>query len=202
MVSDSMDLLFEFCFYIGAVLTLIGLISLLRCLLGGEFRNAMMPVGVSLLGLALLVGPAIVSHSMAVDLGPRETMVDNERHITLTGWDGDSYDFLADKRDTTVLQMGNANVTDATLDLLAEMSELRELDLNDSSITDAGVAKLAKLPALKTLRLRATRITDAGFREHLVIIPSLRQIDLRETSVSLEAVDDWMSAEDGRRAFQ
>lgn len=197
-----MALIFEFCFYFGALLTLIGLIWLLRCLIGGRFRKAVLPVGILLAGAVFLVGPAVVSHNMAVDLGPRETMVDNERHITLTGWDREGYDFLSGKSDTIVLQMGNPDVTDTTLDLLADMSQLRELDLNDTSVTDEGIAKLTKLPALRTLRLRATRISDAGFREHLATIPSLRQIDLRETTVSEEAVDDWKSAEDGRRAFQ
>ncbi len=197
-----MALLFEFCFYVGAVLALVGLVWLLRCLLSGAFRKAIFPVGVLLLGAVLLIGPAVVSRNMSVDLGPRETMVDNERHISLTGWDGDTYDFLADKTDTTVLQMGNADVNDATLDLLSDMSALRELDLNDTSVTDAGIAKLTKLSALQTLRLRATKITDNGFRDHLSTMEALRQIDLRETAVSVEAVDEWKSAEDGRRAFQ
>lgn len=200
--TTIMALIFEFCFYIGALLALVGLVWLMGWLIGRRFRDAAVPLGVLFLGAVLLIGPAIVSHNMAVDLGPRETMVDNERHITLTGWDRQGYDFLSAKSDTIVLQMGNTDVTDATLDFLANMSQLRELDLNDTAVTDVGLAKLTKLPALRTLRLRATRITDSGFREYLATIPSLRQIDLRETSVSVDAVDDWKSAEDGRRAFQ
>lgn len=197
-----MALLFEFCFYVGVALTLVAVIWLLRCLFGGRFRQVLLPAGLLLVGTLFLIGPAIVSHSMAVDLGPRETMVEGERHITLTGWDGSSYEFLAGKADTIVLQIGNADVTDATLELLSGMSQLRELDLNDATVTDVGLAILAKLPALRTLRLRATQISDAGFRRHLAPMPTLKQIDLRETPVSAEAVEEWKSAEAGRRAFQ
>lgn len=197
-----MALLFEFCFYAGVLFTLVGLIWLLRCLFGGNLRKAIVPLGVLLVGAALLVGPAIVSHNMAVDLGARETLVGNERHITLTGWDGESYEFLAAKPDTVVLHMGNPDVTDSTLQFLSGMSELRELDLNDSIVSDTGLIEIARLPALKTLRLRATNVTDGGFREHLAKMASLRQVDVRATSVSTEAVEKWKSAEDGRRAFQ
>ena len=196
-----MALLFEICFYIGALATLVAIVWLLANLLRGQFGKLKMPLALLLLGGSLILGPAAISRSMTVDLGPREKIVSNERHLSLTGWDGESYELLRTKPDTIVLQMGNADVEDATLDLLAEMTQLRELDLNDSSITDAGLAKLSKLPALRTLRLRATKISDAGFRQYLMNLPTLKQLDLRETAVSVETVEEWKNADSTRRAF-
>ena len=197
-----MALIFEFCFYVGAVLALAGVITLARTLLKGEFRKAIAPLGILMLAAVLLVGPAIVSRSMAVDLGPRETVVNGELHISLTGWDGESYDFLSARNDTIVLQMGNADVTDDTLDQLTRMTQLRELDLNDSKITDAGLAKIARLQSLTSLRLRGTAITDSGFQEHLATMPNLRQLDLRDTAVSPETVSAWKAAGDSRKVMQ
>lgn len=194
--------LFEFCFYVGILLTLAGLIWLGKTLLAGRFRKALAPLAVLLVGIALLVGPAIISRKMAVDLGPRESIVSNERHVSLTGWDGQGYEFLADKSDTVVLQMANGDVADATLDQLVGMNQLRELDLNDTQITDFGLSKLASLPKLQTLRLRNTKITDAGFRESLMSLPLLKQLDVRETGVSTATIDEWKNAAENRRALQ
>ena len=197
-----MALLFEICFYIGALLTVVAIVWLLATLLRGQFGKLKLPLVLLLIGGALILGPAIVSRSMTVDLGPRERMVSNERHVSLTGWDSKSYDLLRTKPDTVVLQMGNADVNDETVKLLAGMQQLRELDLNDSVVSDAGLAELAKLPSLRTLRLRATKITDAGFREHLMNLPALKQIDLRDTAVSTESVEEWKNADATRKAFQ
>lgn len=197
-----MESLFELSFYVGVVLTLAGLFWLGKSLLKGQFRAALPAVGVLVVGVALLVGPAIISRNMAVDLGPREKIVSNERHVSLTAWDGTDYSFLASKPDIVVLQMANADVSDQTLSLLAKMAQLRELDLNDSSITDAGLAMLAELPNLETLRLRGTKITDAGFRETLLSKTSLKQLDLRQTAVSAETISEWKSAGESRRALQ
>lgn len=197
-----MALLFEICFYVGVVLAVIGVVWLLATFVRGKFGKLQGPIAALLLGGALILAPALLSRMMAVDLGPREKIVSNERHISLTGWDGETYQLLSSKMDTVVLQMGNADVSDETLNLLARMDQLRELDLNDSSITDTGLAKLAELPALRTLRLRATKITDAGFRQHLMNLPALKQLDLRETSVTAETVEEWKNADSTRRAFR
>src|SRR5262249_55609210 len=47
-----------------------------------------------------------------VSLGPREKIVDGERHITLTGWNEADYSILRQKPDTVVLQMANSDVDD------------------------------------------------------------------------------------------
>jgi len=197
-----MALLFEICFYLGVLIAFVGLVWLLSCLVRGNASKAIKPLMVLMLGGALILGPAVLSQTMIVDLGPRETRVDDELHITLTGWDRNDYDSLTRRPETIVLQMANQDVTDQTLDYLADMSQLRELDLNDTQITDAGLAKLARLPALQSLRLRGTKITDDGFRRHIDDMPSLTQLDLRQTAVSAEAVELWKSGNENRRAFQ
>ena len=102
---------------------------------------------------------------MPIDLGPREKIVDGQRHITLTGWDRKDYGFLGSKRDVVVLQMANPDVTDQTLEHLKGMNRLKELDLNNTQVTDAGLKVLSDLPALATLRLKNTKVTDQGFQD-------------------------------------
>lgn len=194
--------LFEYCFYLGLLLVLTAALLFIKNLVTGRFRKWALPLGLLVLGSLLVAGPAVLSRTMAVDLGPREEIVNTERHLSLTGWDRQNYDFLAAKQDTVVLQMGNPDVTDETLNLLAKMQQLRELDLNDSAITDKGLEKLAALPALTTLRLRGTRITDAGFRQHLAPLSNLQNLDLRQTAVTPETVEQWKAAQPSRRAFQ
>ncbi|QDT09672.1 hypothetical protein [Planctomycetes bacterium K23_9] len=197
-----MELVFEYCFYVGVLLILCGGIWLLRSMMKRSGRSIASAVGMVLLGVALIVGPAVISRMIEVDLGPREVIVQGERHLSLTGWDGDDYRWLANKPDTVILQMGNADVTDETLQWLTPMSQLRELDLNDSAITDSGLARLAKMPSLKSLRIRGTKITDQGFRQHLMTLENLRNVDVRQTAVSEATMDEWKTQQPGRRAFQ
>jgi hypothetical protein len=137
-----------------------------------------------------------------IDLGPREKIVDGQRHITLTGWDRNDYTFLGSKHDVTVLQMANPDVTDQTLELLKGMNNLKELDLNDTHVTDAGLKLLKDLPALDTLRLKNTAITDQGFRESLAMKESLRRLDLTGTQVSQETAQAWRQAKDKRQVLR
>jgi hypothetical protein len=131
-------------------------------------------------------------------LGPREKIVNGERHITLTGWDGTDYSILRQKPDTVVLQMANPDVNDQTLDSLRDMTKLRELDLNGTQLTDAGLKRLAELPSLQELRLARTRITDAGFHEYLAGKESLRKLDLTGTEVKGKTKREWKKAQAGR----
>ncbi len=96
-----MYLIFEYCFYAGVLLTIIGMILLVKALMGGNWRRLGMPVGILLLGIVLAVGPGVISQMMVVDLGPRDTIVNAERH----------YQFLSSKRDVVVLQMDNRAVS-------------------------------------------------------------------------------------------
>lgn len=161
---------------------------------------------VSLLGAGLLLAtvPLLANQILlrVLDLGPLETMVAGERHITLTGWDRHDYSILLRKPDVVVLQLANADVTDETLKLLAGMSQLKELDLNHTAVTDAGLELLAKLPKLESLRLKNTKITDAGFRTHLLEKASLVYLDLTGTEVASKTVREWKKNHSERKALK
>jgi hypothetical protein len=129
-------------------------------------------------------------------------MVDGELHLTLTGWNQHDYSLIAIEPAIAVLQMANADVTDETLAHLASLKQLREVDLSNTQVTDASLPRLAGLPALATLRLAQTRVTDAGFREHLLPLEGLRELDVRGTGVTRETIGEWRKAKAGRKALR
>lgn len=160
------------------------------------------PAALMALGVAMAATPPLYTRLMPVDLGPRERIVDGERHLTLTGWDGTDYGFLGSKSDAVVLQMANPDVDDAVVARLKGFDHLRELDLGDSKITDRALKVLRDLPALESLRLGGTGITDAGFKESLAEKASLKRLDLTGTAVAAETIDAWRAAGPGRRAIR
>lgn len=168
----------------------------------GHYRLTRGPLVVGLLGLLLAGGPPLVSRLLPVDLGPRETLVEGERHITLTGWDRQDYGLLRSRPDVVVLQMANADVTDETLRTLVDLERLRELDLNNTAVTDAGLEVISGLVGLQRLRLAHTAISDAGFRAHLMGHPGLAELDLRGTAVTPQSLSEWRAAGSGRRALR
>ena len=198
-----MDIVFEYLFYLGLLLLISGAVWALVTLVRGRWKRLVGPILLVLFGLAIMATPALLSrYVLTADRTRREAFVDDERHITVTGWDGESYDFLKDKDDTIVLQMANADVSDETLQLLAEMQQLRELDLNDSAVTDSGLEILSTLTSLETLRLRGTGISDEGFKQHLMPLPKLKNVDVRQTEVKSETIESWKTEKEGRRALQ
>jgi hypothetical protein len=138
-----------------------------------------------------------------VGLGERERVIDGERYLNLTGWDREGYGILADRPDVVVLELGNPDVTDATLDLLVDMPRLRELTLNDSAVTDAGIATLARLPALETLRVARTKITPEGLRTFLEAPPpKLMQLDVSGLGIPAAMLRAWKNADpEGTRRY-
>lgn len=163
---------------------------------------ARIPFLLLLLGCLITAVPPVFVGLAPIDLGPREKMVDGERHLTLTGWDRKDYALLGSKRDAAVLQMANGDVTDATLANLKGMDNLKELDLNRTQITDVGLEIIRDLPALKTLRIAHTKVTDTGFKNSLAPKESLMQLDVQGTAISRETIQAWKSAKSGRRALQ
>ncbi|MEZ6058480.1 MAG: hypothetical protein R3C01_17400 [Planctomycetaceae bacterium] len=153
-------------------------------------------------GVVALTVPTAYTRFLAVDLGPRDTMVNGERHITLTGWDQKDYSILRQYPDVAVLQMANEDVTDAVLLELVDMTKLRELDLSHSQVSDSGLETLSKLPSLQDLKLQKCRVTDEGFRKWLATHPRLNRLDLIGTEVSAEAIRDWRKADRDRRAMR
>ena len=178
--------------------SLVLLVRGLRVLLGRVERRRL--VGPALLvGAGLVVGAApFVAQSAwmtLVGLGERERVVDGRRALVLTGWDRHDYEILTRKRDVEILEIGNADVDDTTLDLLLGMDRLRELSLNDTKITDAGLAKLKRLPTLESLRIARTGVTADGVRGFLEDPPPLlRQIDVSGNGIPTSILRRWKNA--------
>lgn len=136
------------------------------------------PISLFVLGF-ILAGGAYAANLYGqafLDLGPRERIVDGERHLTLTGWDPSlswwdrwrsgkdrlDYSLIRDRPNLVVLQMANEDVNDGALANLLGQDHLRELDLNGAHITDEGLPFLSQLPELQELSLAQTAITDEG----------------------------------------
>lgn len=165
-----------------------------------HFARVKRPLRLLLLSVLLIGIPfGINAVVQRIDLGPRERVVDGERHITLTGWDQHDYSLLKSRPDVVVLQLANPDVTDATLENLRGLVRLKELDVNETQITDQGLTILKDLPALACLRLRATKVTDDGFQRELALKETLMELDVRETSVASKTMRAWKNAKDGRR---
>jgi hypothetical protein len=152
-----------------------------------------------LLTAGLAVGLAPFAYQQAYlavfGLGERERIVDGQRALTLTGWDRADYSLLRGKSDVSILEMGNADVTDDTLRLLEGFAKLQELTLNDSKITDAGLEMLKALPSLETLRLARTGITPEGVSAFLASPPPrLRQIDVSGNGIPTSILRRWKNA--------
>jgi Leucine Rich repeats (2 copies) len=167
-----------------------------------HWRKGLLPLGMIAIGLAITAFPSAYTLLAPIDLGPRDKMVDGERHLTLTGWNRKDYGVLGSLHDTVVLQMANPDVTDRTLNYLKGMTALKELDLNNTQVTDAGLIVLKGLPALQSLRLKNTKITDRGFRDILAGKETLNQLDLTGTEVDRETAQAWRSAKPGRRVLR
>ena len=194
---------------VGAVLVFVGLFLVLsgslvllgrslRVLFGRvERRRLLAPL--LLVGAGLVIGAVPFAAQRAwmafVGLGERERVVDGRKALVLTGWDRADYSILARKSDVEILEMGNADVDDATLGLLAGMSRLRELTLNDSRVGDAGLAALKALPELESLRIARTAVTAEGVAAFLADPPpKLREIDVSGNSIPTAILRKWKNA--------
>jgi hypothetical protein len=165
-----------------------------------HFRKAIVPLVLLALAGVLFATPYALNtyYQHHRSLGPRERIVDGERHVTLTGWDQTDYSLIEAYPDIVVLQMANPDVTDDTLEHLRGLTQLRELDLNDTKVTDRGLMVLAALPQLRELRLARTPITDDGFRAFAAARPSLAKVDLTGTPVKGKTKRQWKQAQAGR----
>jgi hypothetical protein len=160
-------------------------------------RRLLAPLALAGVGLVLGAAPLAAQrvYVAVVGLGPRERVLAEGRALNLTGWDRGDYSIVATKPDVAILEMGNADVDDGTLDLLAGLHQLRELTLNDTAITDAGLAKLSRLPQLETLRIARTQVTPEGVRRFLdAPPPQLRQIDVSGNDVPTAILRRWKNA--------
>jgi hypothetical protein len=165
-------------------------------------RKGIAPLLLCMSSLVITAAPAVYTLCVRLDLGPRDKLVDGQRHLTLTGWDRKDYSVLRLAPNVALLQMANPDVTDETLESLKDMKALQELDLNGTQVTDAGLKILKDLPSLTRLRLAHTKISDQGFHDVLSAKESLMQVDLSGTLVSRETAKAWRDAKSGRRVLQ
>lgn len=165
-----------------------------------RLRRGWAPLLTMVLGVGVFFSPYAIKYYQRThaNLGERLRIVDGQQHVVLTGWSKDDYAILEYLPETVVLEMANPDVTDETLKHLAAMSRLQELSLNESQVTDAGLKLLAQLPKLQQLRLRNTRITDAGFRESLMPLELLRNVDVTGTAVKSNTLREWKKQQPGR----
>lgn len=188
-------------FFTGLGLVVVGLIWIL-VLLFSMFRRAIWPMLALVAGLVILVGPWVLAlNGWLKDTRPRERIVGVNTVVTLTGAKVDYGEYLKDRSDIDVLKMANPDVTDETLQYLTGCKHLTALDVKDTAITDAGLATLATLP-LKSLEIQRTAITDQGFRQHLMPMETLLELNLSKTKVEKTTGDEWEKAKKGRRLIQ
>ena len=194
---------------IGAIFIFAGLAALASGLAWAAFRGLAVvfrrravrrlvaPLAMAAAGLVIGLTPFVAQRAYlaVVGLGERERTIDGDRALNLTGWDRQGYAILAAKPDVAILEMGNPDVTDETLDLLTALPDLRELTLNDTAVTDAGLASLARLPKLESLRIARTKITPEGVQRFLdAPPPNLRQIDVSGNDVPTAILRRWKNA--------
>jgi hypothetical protein len=165
-----------------------------------HFRKAVAPLALVVLGTMVTAAPVVYTHLVKPDLGPFVyTDPDGDLVVGLTGWDRTDYSALKAYPGVVKLEMANADVTDQTLEYIKDCKEIRELDLNRTQVDDDGLAVIAGLPKLEALHMRGTKVTDAGFKKHLESLASLKQIDFRDTGVTLDTQKEWKKLEKSRR---
>lgn len=159
----------------------------------------LLAVGLLLSGIPFIAQRA---HDAYFGLGERERWIDGELHLVLTGWDRPDYSILQTKTDVVVLEMGNPDVTDQSLEMLRNLTRLRELTLNDSQVTDEGFSTLRSLPNLETLRLARTKITAEGLKSFLAEPPpSLENIDVSGNQIPASALRKWRNVDPENRRY-
>jgi hypothetical protein len=170
----------------------------LRVLLGRtERRRLLGPAALLAAGLVIGAIPFVAQnlYFSFVGLAERERVVNGRQALVLTGWDRSDYSILSRKPGVEILEMGNADVTDDTLDLLTGLPKLRELTLNDSRITDEGLSKLRALKQLESLRIARTAVTADGVAAFLADPPArLREIDVTGNNVPTSTLRKWKNA--------
>jgi hypothetical protein len=168
-----------------------------------HFRKSAAPIALILFGAVVGAAPMAYTHLAKPDLGPFVyTDPDGNLVLGLNGWDRTDYSAVRAYPGVAKLEMANADVTDQTLEVIKECKDIRELDLNRTQVSDEGLAIIAGLPKLEVLHMRGTKVTDAGFKKFLAPLTALKQIDLRDTGVTLDTQKDWRISHKGRRFFK
>ena len=81
------------------------------------------------------------------------------------------------------LRIGNATITNASLEIISEFPNIETLILNhDVGINDEGAAFLTKMEKLKNLNMIYTNLTDSGMIS-VRMIPNLKSLDIRGCTI-------------------
>ena len=167
---------------------------------GPRPRSSLMLIG-GLIGATPYAVNAIAGDRVSTDAKIEEKPAgggQTEERITLTKADPAQYAILREKKSFAVIQWANADVTDDHVEILRGMNELRELDLNTAAITDRSLAVIATLPKLESLRIGCPGVTDEGFRQHILPLANLKQLDLTGSKVKRSSASEWTNAKPGR----
>lgn len=181
---------------VGLLWMLIRFLPILRTMVVKGFK----PFLIVLLGVAIAASPILINKFAPPDDKPLENKTTGERDLSMTGKAGLDYSKELAGKNLTILNAGNPDVTDATLELLKPMAELKSLDLSDSAITDAGLDVIAVLPKIEVVRLARTKVTDVGVKK-LLAVKSLKEIDLRGTTVTTAILREWKNADAENRKY-
>ncbi len=185
---------------VGLVWLLIRLMPVLRTIVVRGFKPGLVIV----LGTAIAASPILINKFAPPDDKAKTEVKtvegsEAEERLTLTGAKPSEYEILNAKKTFAVLQWANADVTDELVERLRDMPNLRELDLDGTAITDKSLALIATLPKLRSLRLAGTKITDDGFRQHIVPLTAIMELDLTGTAVKGQTGRDWKVAVPDRK---
>lgn len=89
-----------------------------------------------------------------------------------------------------MLDLGDTNVDDRTLQWVGDWKNLYKLDLNNTLVTDEGLENLVVLERLEILNLYGTRVSDRGVQV-LKSLPALKKIFLWGSEVTEGFVNNW-----------
>jgi Leucine-rich repeat (LRR) protein len=112
------------------------------------------------------------------------------RHLALTdpGMNDAGLALLRNLTNLESLTLTEAKlVTDAGIAALAELTKLKKLSLQSASLQGDGFAALGKLGQLESLAVGYNPINDGGVAK-IVRLKSLRELDLRQTKITDEAL--------------
>ena len=166
-----------------------------------HFRRALAPLAVVLVGGLVVASPIAINRLVPAKQEEVKNVTTGETDLTVTGMSGYDYPSVRTKTDLTVLQMANADVTDADVEHLRGLVKIRRLDLSDTAVTDASLPLLASLPALEDVKLARTKVTDDGVKKLLADAKQLKAIDARGTSVKTATLRDWKNADKDNRNY-
>ena len=167
-----------------------------------HWRKGLLPLGMIALGLAITAFPSAYTLLAPIDLGPRDELVDGERHLTLTGWDRKDYGFLASKPDTVVLQMANPDVTDQTLDLFERDEDSQGAGPQRHPGDRCGPAGAQRPARAEVFAAQEYQDHQSGISRYTGTERVSHAARADRNTGRRETVQAWQSARSGRRALR